>query len=110
PQAPRDTRIWQRSDKGDREIGLDETVHLKGCEVFDVARRKVDGGHDLARVEREIGLLAGAGSQVSLIQSPLPAVIYRRLRTRPGYPVKGADVLVPVPSGYPGQFIDWAYL
>lgn len=110
PQAPRATRIFQRDDGRDREIGLDETVQIKGCEVFDVARCKVDGGHELARVEREVSLLAGAGTEVSLISSAAPAVIYRGLRTRPGYAVKSTDVLVPVPSAYPGQFIDWAYL
>jgi len=110
PQAPRSTRVFQRDDGRDREIGLDETVQIKGCEVFDVARCKVDGGHELARVEREVALLTGAGAQVNLIPSAAAAVIYRGLRTRPGYAVESTDVLVPVPSGYPGQFIDWAYL
>jgi len=110
PQAPRETRVWQRDHGRDREIRLTEVVNIRGCEVFDVVRRKVDGGYELARIEREVDLLNGTGTQVKLIVLPTPAVIYTALRTQPGNPVKSTDVLVPVPAGYPGQFIDWAYL
>jgi hypothetical protein len=110
PLRPRETRVWLRGAGDDREIGLEEEVKIHGCEVFDVVRRKVDGGHELARVEREIGLVNAKGTEVKLISAPSPAVIYRGLRTAPGYPIANTDVLVPVPAGYPGQFIDWAYL
>jgi hypothetical protein len=47
---------------------------------------------------------------VTLLSSPSPAVVYHDLRASPSGPVASADVLVPVPPAYPGQFIDWAYL
>ncbi len=110
PKAPRETRVWQRGGGGEREIGLDESVSIKGCEVFDVARRRVDGGYALARVERELELIKAGGSRAKMIAPPVNAVLYSGVRTRPGYPVESTDILVPVPTGYPGQFLDWAYL
>lgn len=110
PKAPRETRVWLRGGGGEREIGLDESISIKGCEVFDVARRRVDGGYALPRVERELSLVKEAGGRVKLIAAPINAVLYYDLRTRPGYPVEQTDVLVPIPSAYPGQFLDWAYL
>lgn len=110
PKAPRDTRVWQRGDAGEREIGLDESIDIKGCEVFDVARRRVDGGYALLRVERELALVTAGGGCVKLVAAPINAVLYYGLRTRPGYPVEATDVLVPIPPAYPGQFLDWAYL
>jgi len=109
PEAPNETRIWLVSG-GNREIGLDERIEIHGCEVFDVVRKKVDGGFENNRVQQEIGRVRGSGQEVSLIESPEPAVVYHSLRTRPGLPVVTTDVLVPVPSAYPGQMIDWAYL
>ena len=110
PKAPRETRVWQRGDAGEREIDLDESIAIKGCEVFDVARRRVDGGYALPRVERELALITAGGGRVKLIAAPINAVLYYGLRTRPRYPVAATDVLVPIPPAYPGQFLDWAYL
>lgn len=110
PKAPRETRVWQRGDAGEREIDLDESIAIKGCEVFDVARRRVDGGYALPRVERELALITAGGGRVKLIAAPINAVLYYGLRTRPRYPVEATDVLVPIPPAYPGQFLDWAYL
>jgi hypothetical protein len=109
PDNPADTRVWLVSD-GNREIGLDERLTIRGCEVFDVARKNVTGGYESSRVEREVELLRASGLRVTLLSSPAPAVVYHDLRASPSGPVPSADVLVPVPQAYPGQFIDWAYL
>ena len=110
PQTPRDTKVFLREPGKDRQIGLDEKIHIEGCEVFDVARCKVDGGYELVRVEREVEIVRASGAKVMVVKSPAPAVIYYGLRTLPGHPVSDTDVLVPIPSGYPGQLIDGAYL
>lgn len=108
PQSPDETRIWLVSG-GSREIGLDERIEIHGCEVFDVVRKKVDGGFENSRVEVEIGKLQATPQKVTFVPSP-GAVVYHDLRTRPGSPVSVTDVLVPVPAAYPGEMIDWAYL
>jgi Multiubiquitin/Prokaryotic E2 family E len=110
PQTPRETKIFLRKPGKDRQIGLDEKIHIEDCEVFDVARCRVDGGYELARTEREVEIVRSTGAKVMIVKSPAPAVIYYGLRTCPGHPVSETDILVPIPSGYPGQFIDWAYL
>jgi hypothetical protein len=107
PQNAADTRVWFTSD-GNREVGLDEKVHIRGCEVFEVVRKNVTGGFESERLQREIEELRAGGLRVTLISEPVPAVVYHDLRATPGG--SGTDVLVPVPSAYPGQFIDWAYL
>lgn len=109
PDNPTQTTVWFLSD-GNREVGMDESLHIRGCEVFDVVRKNVDGGFEVDRVQRELAELRSSGQDVTLVQQPQLAVIYRGLRTRPGYAVATTDVLVPVPGGYPGQFLDWAYL
>ncbi len=108
PEAPNETRVFEVSPEK-HEIGLGENIHLHGCEVFDVVRKKVDGGFQSPRVDLELEKLRAAGQPVTLIESA-PAVIYRGLRTRPGYSIAATDVLVPVPPTYPGHMIDWAYL
>jgi hypothetical protein len=109
PEAPNETRIWLVSG-GNREIGLDERIEIQGCEVFDVVRKKVDGGFQNDRIEREVDRMRLSGQHVSLVSSSEAAVIYHDLRAHPGSAVAVTDVLVPVPAGYPGQMIDWAYL
>jgi hypothetical protein len=109
PDAPNETRIFSVSPEK-REIGLDERVEIRNCEVFDVVRKKVDGGYEDPRVERELTAVREGGQRISLVSDSVLAVIYHDLRTRPGLPVTVTDVLVPVPGGYPGQMIDWAYL
>lgn len=109
PERPRETRIWLVSD-GNREIGLDEQIELHGCEVFDVVRKKVDGGYEAARIERELSELRASGQVVTAVTNPVEAVVYHDLRTRPGSAVPKTDVLVPIPGGYPAQMLDGAYL
>jgi len=109
PDAPNETRIFFVSEGG-REIGLDDNVEIHGCEVFDVVRKKVDGGYENSRVHQELERIRHSGQEVSLVGAAEPAVIYHALRTRPGCAVSTTDVLVPVPPSYPGQMIDWAYL
>jgi hypothetical protein len=60
PESPRETVVHWRS-AGDREVGLDETIHIEGCDVFYVTRRKVEGGYELSRVEREVDQLRASG-------------------------------------------------
>lgn len=109
PDDPNATRVYLVSD-GNREIELSSVIEIRGCEVFDVVRRNVDGGYESLRIERELDQIRVGGQLVTFLTEPQPCVIYRGLRTRPGYPVVSSDVLVPVPSGYPGSEIDWAYL
>ena len=109
PDNAGDTSVWFTSD-GNREVGLDETIKIRGCEVFEVIRKNVTGGYESERLHREIEQLRLGGLLVTLISEPSPAVIYHDLRAAPGGSGTATDVLVPVPSAYPGQFIDWAYL
>ncbi|NQV29066.1 MAG: hypothetical protein HQ518_32330 [Rhodopirellula sp.] len=105
PENPQDTSVRL----GDREIGLDEEIHIEGCEAFDVIRCNVKGGYELSRIEREIEQLREGGASVTVVETPAPAVVYHSLKTRPGCDPAATDVLVPIPGGYPCK-IDWAYL
>jgi hypothetical protein len=109
PENPEQTVVRLHSD-GDREIGLDEEVHIHNCEEFDVVRRQVTGGYELSRVQRELGLLREGGATATLVTDPIGAVVYHRVRAGTERAVAVTDVLVPIPSGYPGQAIDLAYL
>jgi hypothetical protein len=109
PDAPDQTRIFFVSEGG-REIGLNEEVDIHGCEVFDVVRKKVDGGYEDGRVNQEINRLRQSGQEVSLVTSAEASIVYHALRACSGCAVSATDVLVPVPPAYPGQMIDWAYL
>ncbi len=109
PEAPNETRVWLISG-GNREIGLDERLDIGGCEIFDVVRKKVDGGFESDRIQEEIRRLKLSGQEVSVVETGEQSIVYHGLRTRPGFPVAVTDVLVPVPQSYPGQMIDWAYL
>lgn len=98
---------------GDKEevIPLDKTIKIQGCEEFTVIRCNVVGGFESARIERELALLHENGADARLVSAPVPAVIYRSLPTRMGYPhIAESDVLVAVPSAYPGVMLDGAYL
>jgi hypothetical protein len=108
PQNPRETRIWEVSPEK-REIDLDKKIEIKGFEVFDVVRKKVDGGYEAARVDGELARLRDSGQVVTKSENPA-AVIYHNLRTRPGNATPTTDVLVSIPAGYPGQMLDGAYL
>lgn len=109
PEDPGNTRVWEVS-AGNRELGLDERTTIEGCEVFDVVRCNVTGGFEASRVERELDQLRAGGLWVTLVDSPEPAVVYHALRgTLDGRQIT-TDVLVTIPSAYPGQFLDYAYL
>jgi len=97
----------------DREviIGLNETVEIKGCEDFMVIRCNVVGGFEPARIERDLAMLRQNGCRVDFINSPVAAVIYRAVPTRCGYPhLTETDILVTIPSAFPGVMLDGAYL
>ncbi len=106
PQATKIT--WQSN--GDREIGQTDSIHLLGCDVFHVTRCEVIGGYERSRVELELMRLREGGAEVSFITAQGPAVIFHAMPTRPGSTPASTDVLVQVPSGYPGGMIDGAYL
>jgi len=108
PQNPRETTVWQVSPQK-REIGLDAEIEIDCGDVFDVVRKKVDGGYEAARVELELAKLRESGQKVTKLQNPA-AVIYYDIRTRPGNTIASTDVLVLIPGGYPGQMIDEAFL
>ncbi|MCI0540189.1 MAG: hypothetical protein L0Z50_33710 [Verrucomicrobiales bacterium] len=92
-------------------VGLNEEVEIKGCEEFTVIRCNVVGGYEAARIERELNILRENGAEVTFQNAPVPAVIYHRLPTRRNYRhLAATDVLVSVPSGYPGVMLDGAYL
>ncbi len=108
PEEPSNTRVHFVSE-GNREVPLNEPVKIRGCEVFDVVRKEVTGGFERCRVDRELDELRVGGLTVTLVEAPA-AVVYHALRTGGGAPVETTDVLVPIPGGYPGQMLDWAYL
>lgn len=108
PENPQNTRVHLVSD-GNREVPLAEVLTIRGCEVFDVVRKEVTGGFEPSRVIRELDDLRAGGLSVTFVESA-GAVVYHDLRAAAGAPVALTDVLVPIPGGYPGQLIDWAYL
>ena len=105
PESPRDTVVrWQ--NHGDREVGLDESITIKGCDVFNVTRGQVIGGFEKTRIERELDLLRASGAKLTLVSTPVQAVVYHDLPVKPGALVSCTDVLVLVPTGYPAAKID----
>ncbi|MDB5386795.1 MAG: hypothetical protein JWM11_2441 [Planctomycetaceae bacterium] len=109
PDKPSETRVVFLSDNS-REVSLTETVHIKGCESFEVVRKEVTGGYEQSRIDRELSVLRSGGQQMTFVEAPVNAIVYHGLRARRGIEVTTTDVLVPIPSGYPGQMIDLAYL
>lgn len=108
PENPQNTCVYLLSE-GNREVPLTETLHIRECEVFEVVRKEVTGGFEQSRVDRELGQLLAGGLAVTFVGQP-GAVVYHELRTGLGAPVEVTDVLVPIPSGYPAQMLDWAFL
>lgn len=99
--------------QGGKEVVVspDETVKIHGCEEFTVLRCNVVGGFEKERTDREVCVLKTNGAEVEVITSPINAVIYRGVPTRAGYPhLSSTDVLVAIPTGYPGVMLDGAYL
>ena len=108
PDNPRETRVWLLSPER-REVGLNEPLVIHGCETFDVVRKNVEGGFEVSRVDREVGVLRDGGATITVV-TKRAAVIYHGLSVKRGLPVEKTDVLVLVPGGYPGQMLDGAYL
>lgn len=92
-------------------VGLAESVDIKGCEEFCVIRTNVVGGFEPPRVQKELTSLRENGGEVTLVESPVPCVVYHRLPARKGYPhLAESDVLVAIPAAYPGVMLDGAFL
>lgn len=108
---PDKTEVTRHKGKERIPVGLDETVDIEGCEEFSVIRTNVVGGFELARVQRELGALRDNGGEVTFVESPVACAVYHRLPARKGYPhLAETDVLVVLPSAYPGVMLDGAYL
>lgn len=108
--APDKTDVY-RLEKGERvAVALTASVTIENCLEFVVVRQSVQGGFQPARIDVELGLLREHGAAVTFVEGANAAVVYHQLPTRPGFALPDADVLVPVPSGYPGAALDWAYL
>lgn len=108
---PDKTEVTRRKGKEWLPVGLNETLEIKGCEEFTVIRTNVVGGFEPARIHREVGALRDNGGQVTFVESPVACAVYHGLPARKGYPhLNETDVLVPIPSAYPGVMLDGAYL
>lgn len=92
-------------------VGLDETVKIRCGEEFTVIRCNVVGGYEAARIERDLTILRENGAEADLITAPVGAVVFRDVPTRSGFPgLSKTDVLVVIPSAFPGAMLDGAYL
>lgn len=108
---PDKTEITRHKGKERIPVGLDETIEIKGCEEFSVIRTNVVGGFEPIRVQRELSALRENGGEVTFVDAPVACAVYHRLPSRQGYPhLAETDVLVPIPSAYPGVMLDGAYL
>ncbi|HUS34340.1 MAG TPA: E2/UBC family protein [Verrucomicrobiae bacterium] len=94
-----------------KPVPLEKQRAIHDGDEFRVIRNNVAGGFETDRISRELARLKEGGCRVEFVPQPFAAVIYRSVPTRQGY-VHAAetDVLVAVPSGYPGAFIDGAFL
>ncbi|MEI8292228.1 MAG: E2/UBC family protein [Verrucomicrobiota bacterium] len=108
---PDNTEVTRDKGKERIPVGLNETVEIKGCEEFSVIRTNVVGGFEPTRIQRELGVLRENGGEVTFVESPVACAVYHRLPARKGYPhIAETDVLVSIPSAYPGVMLDGAYL
>ncbi|MCG3147667.1 MAG: hypothetical protein PCFJNLEI_01108 [Verrucomicrobiae bacterium] len=107
---PDRTSVFKVEGETDKPIGLDEKIKIANHDDFKVIRNDVVAGFQATRVEREVTLLRDGGAGVTLLTSPVAAVIYHDVPTRNGLPVAKTDVLVKIPGGYPASFLDNAYL
>ena len=108
--TPAETRVYKRTTDGRKEIDLNEAIEIHDCDEFDVVRKIVQGGFEPSRIERELDILRSNGAKVTFVADGQPAVIYHDLPVRPGHSVAATDVLVQMPGGYPGQYLDYAFL
>ena len=95
---------------GDEVIKPGQHVDIHDCERFKVIRKTVTGGYELARIERELEFLRKSGAKVTFVPE-VPGVVYHAVPARHDYPhLAATDIFVALPSGYPGQTLDGAYL
>jgi len=106
---PDQTRIEHLTPQGPVPVGLDEEVPIASCAEFKVIRCNINAGYQTSRLEREVQQLRQRGVRVTLVAEPA-AVIYHDVPAHSRLPVQTTDVLVKVPSGYPGGIIDNAFL
>lgn len=109
PEKPDDTSVRQESAVA-REVPLGTRIEIKNKDSFVVTRKNVTGGFAIDRVDREVAALTKSGQRITVIETPMRAVIYHGLKVKPGGPVAATDVLVAIPASYPGQMIDGVYL
>jgi hypothetical protein len=109
---PDSTEVFElKPHTSPKPIPLDKQISIHTGDEFRVIRNNVAGGFEPSRIARELEKLNHGGCRTELIQNPFPAVIYRSVPARLGYRhLSETDVLVAVPAGYPGAFIDGAYL
>jgi len=104
--TPDNADIYRVEGSGQVQIGGDQTVKIESCQHFRVIKKCVTAGFEASRVERELARLREGGARVTLVANP-DAVILHDL---PGLDGIAVDVLVSVPSGYPGGMLDNAFL
>jgi hypothetical protein len=109
-KEPQNTKVERITGGQKTKIELDETVAVQDRDEFKVIRCNVNAGFQSDRIERELARLRESGLAVRLVAGHVPAVIYCDVPVRDGLPVRTTDVLVKVPSGYPGGIIDNAFL
>ncbi len=108
---PEATEVFRLKQGEPEPIPLNKEIHVENCDEFRVIRNNVAGGFEPSRIQRELEKLKHGGCRADFIEQTFPAVIYRDVPTRPGYRhLQMTDVLVVVPSGYPGQPLDGAHL
>jgi hypothetical protein len=109
-EHPDQTKVEQLTAAGPKPVGLDEEVTIVRCDEFKVIRCNINAGFQAERLERELTELRARGARVSVVGTPVSAVIYHDVPVRDGLPASSTDVLVKVPAGYPGGIIDNAFL
>jgi hypothetical protein len=107
---PSQTKVQEITPQGPKDIPLNQEVVIENCEAFKVIRCNINAGFQAERLEREVAALRDRGANVTVIGSPPVAIIYHDVPVRSGFKVTSTDVLVRVPSGYPGGIIDNAFL
>jgi len=106
---PDQTKVERLTTEGPVPVGLKGEAPIANGDEFKVIRCNVNAGYQDSRVEREVEQLRKRGVRVTLVAEPA-AVIYHDVPVHSRLPVQTTDVLVKVPSGYPGRIIDNAFL
>lgn len=97
---------------GDQKIDVPLTgsMEIQNCYEFRVIRKDVNAGFLPARVSRELEILRKGGANVSVVESPQPAVIYHDVPSLINGVEIQTDVMVIIPTSYPAGIPDNAYL